>query len=74
MHMEFTQGIRSFTCAGIVNNVTVQNEEKFCSRGTPDFKYANISIIADGEFFFFHVSQIVSEIKLGLTIQNVGLM
>lgn len=57
MHMEFTQGIRSFTCAGIVNNVTVQNEEKFCSRGTPDFKYANISIIADGEFFFFMLAR-----------------
>lgn len=72
--MEFTPGIRSLTCAGTVNNVTVQNEEKFCSRGAPGFKYANMSIIAYGRVFFFQVSQIVSEMKLGLTIQTVGLM
>lgn len=53
MHMKFTQGIRSLTWSGRVNNVTVQNEEKFCSRGTLGFKYANMSLIAAGEFFFF---------------------
>lgn len=30
--MEFTQAIRSLTRAGLVNNVTIQNEERFSSR------------------------------------------
>lgn len=32
MHMAFTQAIRSLIRAGLVNNVTIQDEERFSSR------------------------------------------